>query len=382
VSEEKNVLAGPPPPRANPQLLGHARAERRIERWMGSGALPHALLICGAWGIGKATMAYRIARSLLRRASTGTGLFDPGRPRAAQDEGGTALDPADETFRWVASGTHPDLLTVERRFDDKRGRTQTDIVVEDVRRIGAFLSSSPAFGGWRVVVIDAADEMNRHAANALLKVLEEPNANCLLILVAHRPALVPATVRSRCRRLLLQPLGDDVLRVLMARFLPDLPAEDAAVLCALGEGSIGRALQLAKHQGLAVDRSSRDFFRALAARDRRALVAAAANVAPGPAPDEEQFRVASHILFWWLRRIALACLSGAPAVSSAASAPPSEEATAIESLAAASALDHWLKVWDKSHHLAAQADAGNLDRKQVLMTILLEMQRELHFTLS
>jgi DNA polymerase III subunit delta' len=153
-------------------------------------------------------------------------------------------------------------------------------------------------------------------------------------------------------------------------------------LCALGEGSIGRALQLAKHQGLAVDRSFRDFFRALAARDRRALVAAAANVAPGPAPDEEQFRVASHILFWWLRRIARACLSGAPAVSSAASAPPSEEATAIESLAAASALDHWLKVWDKSHHLAAQADAGNLDRKQVLMTILLEMQRELHFTLS
>jgi DNA polymerase-3 subunit delta' len=381
MSEEKSVLAAPPP-RANPQLFGHAGAERRVERWMGGDALPHALLICGPWGVGKATLAYRIARSLLRRGSTGTGLFDSDRPRAALYEGRTALDPADETFRSVASGTHPDLLTIERRFDDKRGRTQTDIVVDDVRRIGAFLSSSPAFGGWRVVVIDAADEMNRHAANALLKVLEEPNAKCMLILLAHRPALVPATVRSRCRRLLLQPLGDDVLRVLTARFLPDLPAEDAAVLCSLAEGSIGRTLQLAKHGGLVVDRSFRDFLRALAERDRRALVAAAANVALGSGPDEEQFSVASHILFWWLRRIARTCLSGASAVSSAASKPSGEETTAIESLAGAGALDHWLKVWDKSHHLAAQADAGNLDRKQVLTTILLEMQRELHIISS
>ena len=325
-------------------------------------------------------MAFRIARSLLRRAPTTTGSFDLGQPQGATDGGGATFDPADETFQWVASGTHPDLLTIERKFDEKRGRTQADIVVDDVRRIGAFLSSSPAFGGWRVVVIDSADEMNRHAANALLKVLEEPNASCLLILLAHRPALVPATVRSRCRRLLLQPLGDDVLRVLMARFLPDLPAEDAAVLCALGEGSIGRVLQLSKHDGLAVGRSFRDFFQALANQDRKTLVGAAANVTPEP--DEEQFRVASHILSWWLRRIARACLSGAPAVSSAPAAVPSAEATTIESLAAAAALDHWLKVWDKSHRLAVQADTGNLDRKQVLTTILLEVQRELHLARS
>ena len=376
MSGEKNVLTGPPP-RANPRLLGHEKAERRVERWIGGGVLPHALLICGPWGIGKSTMAFRIARSLLRRAPTDTGLFDLGQPQGANHESGTTSDPPDETFRWVASGTHPDLLTIERRFDDKRGRTRADIVVDDVRRIGPFLSSSPAFGGWRVVVIDAADEMNRHAANALLKVLEEPNANCLLILLAHRPALVPATVRSRCRRLFLQPLGDDVLRVLMARFLPDLPAEDAAALCALGEGSIGRVLQLAKHDGLVVSRSFRDFFEALANHDQKTLVAAAANVAPGPAADEEQFRVASHILFWWLRRITRACLSDAPAVSSATLAPPGEEPTTMERLAAAATLDHWLKVWDKSHRLAAEADTGNLDRKQVLTTILLEMQREL-----
>src|SRR5512144_2995216 len=262
----------PPAPRANPLLLGHRKAERCVERWIRGGTLPHALLICGPWGIGKSTMAFRIARLLLRRAPTGTGLFDVGQPQDANDEGRTTVDPPDETFRWVASGTHPDLLTIERRFDDKKGRTHTDIVVDDVRRIGSFLSSSPAFGGWRVVVIDAADEMNRHAANALLKVLEEPNSDCLLILLAHRPALVPATVRSRCRRLLLQPLGNDVLRILTARFLPDLPAGDAAVLCSLAEGSIGRILQLAKHDGLVVYRSFRDFLEALANHDRKTLV--------------------------------------------------------------------------------------------------------------
>ncbi|MFO1113836.1 MAG: hypothetical protein U1E35_08285 [Rhodospirillales bacterium] len=84
----------------------------------------------------------------------------------------------DQTFRWVASAAHPDLLTVERRFDEKRGRQLGEIVVDDVRRIAAFLGSSPALGGgWRVVIVDAADEMNRNAANALLKVLEEPNNN-------------------------------------------------------------------------------------------------------------------------------------------------------------------------------------------------------------
>ena len=127
---------------------------------------------------------------------------------------------------------------------------------------------------------------------------------------------------------------------------------------------------------LTVDRSFRDFFQALANQDRKTLVAAAANVALGS--DEEQFRVASHILSWWLRRIARACLSGAPAVVSTSAAVPNAKATAIEGLAAAAALDHWLKVWDKSHRLAAQADTGNLDRKQVLTTILLEVQRELH----
>ena len=358
------------PPRASPLLLGHEEAERRVEQWIAQDRLPQALLICGPWGIGKATLAFRIARRLLRRAPQGSPLFTLSqRQLSSAGEDLPEMQALDETVRWIASGTHPDLLTVERGFDEKRGRALSEIVIGDVRRIGAFLTSSPAMGGWRVVVVDAADDMNRNAANALLKILEEPTAKSLLILVAHQPGLVVATARSRCRKLILRPLSDRVLGDLMAQFVPDLPLEDAAFLRELADGSIGRVLQLAKHDGLTVCRSLRAFFHALSNNDRKTLMASVAN--SGLGADEEGFRVASHILLWWVRRIARASLSRFPPGSPQAG----EQDGAIGRAAAAAALDHWLKVWDKTHHLAVQADAGNLDRKQVLTTILLDLQR-------
>jgi DNA polymerase III subunit delta' len=358
------------PPRASPLLLGHEEAERRVEQWIAQDRLPQALLICGPWGIGKATLAFRIARRLLRRAPRGRPpLTLPPRQLSSSVEDPPEMEALDETVRWIASGTHPDLLTVERGFDEKRGRALSEIVIGDVRRIGVFLTSSPAMGGWRVVVVDAADDMNRNAANALLKILEEPTAKSLLILVAHQPGLVVATVRSRCRKLILRPLSDRVLGDLMAQFVPDLPLEDAAFLRELADGSIGRVLQLAKHDGLTVCRSLRAFFHALSNNDRKTLMASVAN--SGLGADEEGFRVASHILLWWVRRIARASLSRFPPGSPQAG----EQDGAIGRAAAAAALDHWLKVWDKTHHLAVQADAGNLDRKQVLTTILLDLQR-------
>jgi DNA polymerase-3 subunit delta' len=356
-----------PLPRANALLLGHEEAERWVARWIAEDRLPHALLICGPWGVGKATLAFRVARWLLRRTAPDDDLGGVGLLQG-EHAPGEQNDRMDKTFRWVASGTHPDLLAIERRFDERRGRPHVEIVVEDVRRVGSFLASSPALGGWRVVIIDSADQMNRHAANALLKVLEEPSGKCLLILVVHRPALVPDTIRSRCRQMPLRPLNNYVLDALMARYLPGPRSADADILRELGEGSIGRIMQLARHDAPAIYRMVRDVFQALATEDDRMVAILAASAAGS---NEEEFRVTSHVLSWWLRRIGRACLSAAPISIT------DEEKAIIDRLAAPGTLDQWLSVWDKTQRLATQAEFGNLDRKQALSAILLDMRHRL-----
>lgn len=385
----RSERAEPPPaplPRANPLLLGHAPAEAQVARWIEEGRLGQALMICGPRGIGKATWAFRIARTLLRQkapaAAPGAGQGAPPALLLAEpsDSSSAAVpsspleeNPGDQTFRWVASSAHPDLLTVERRFDEKRGRQLGEIVVDDVRRIAAFLGSSPALGGWRVVIIDAADEMNRNAANALLKVLEEPNKNSLILLVSHQPSLLPPTVRSRCRRIALRPLGDDIVEDLLVRYRPDISPDDRRILVALGEGSIGDALQLSAASGLASWRTLAAALAALAENDSRPLLAYAADPSAGSDPDS--FRGIAQMLSWWLRKLAHARAVG-PSGQLAMASALQESVPSLRRLAGGTTLDRWLKVWDKTHHLAAQAAAGNLDRKQVLTTVLLDLACE------
>jgi DNA polymerase-3 subunit delta' len=368
-----------PAPRANPLLLGHERTEAEVARWVENGRLGQALLICGPRGIGKATWAFRIARTLLGLpvGAAGQGAQGSPLPAAATVFGSEpSAETEDQTFRWVAASAHPDLLTVERRFDEKRGRPLNEIVVDDVRRIGAFLAASPAQGGWRVVVVDAADEMNRNAANALLKVLEEPGARSLVILVAHQPGLMPATVRSRCRRIVLQPLPADVLDRLIACYRPDISPADRVLLARLAEGSIGRALELADTGALAAYRSLGIMLAALADGDDRPLLAYAAD--PPAGGDAESYRTISHLLLWWLR--ALVRMSATGAHGSGDLLLPGladEDQAVVRRLAAAAPLDRWLKVWDKTGHLTTQGAAGNLDRKQTLSTVFLNVRSEL-----
>jgi DNA polymerase-3 subunit delta' len=276
----------------------------------------------------------------------------------------------------VACSAHPDLLTVERRFDEKRGRALNEIVVDDARRIGAFLAASPAQGGWRVVVVDAADEMNRNAANGLLKVLEEPGGKSLLVLVAHQPGLMPATVRSRCRRIVLQPLPADVLDRLIVRYRPDISPADRSLLAALAEGSIGRAVELADTDALAAGRTLATMFAALADGDDRPLLAYAAD--PPAGGDPESYRTLSHLLSWWLRALVRTSATGASENGDALLRGLGDEGKAVvRRLAAGAPLDRWLKVWDKTGHLITQATAGNLDRKQTLSTVFLNVRSEL-----
>ncbi len=235
-----------PAPRENPLLLGHAAAEAVIEDAIRAGRIHHAWLLTGPEGVGKATLAYRFARRLL------TG------PKASS---GIANDPASAVFRRVAAGTHADLLTIEREWDDKRKRLRSEIVVDSARGVADFLRLTPAEGGWRIVVVDGAEHLNRNAANALLKVLEEPPPRAVLLLVCASPGRLLPTIRSRCRQLRLGELGVADMDQVLASCLPDMDTADRAALAALS-GAPGRALALAEEQGVELAALVADVLRA------------------------------------------------------------------------------------------------------------------------
>ena len=222
-----------PSPRETPRLFGHAEAQSAILEAVRSTRLHHAWLITGPEGVGKATLAYRFARLLL------AGRAD-------------ALDmPSDHpVFRRVAAGTHADLLTVEREWDEKKKRMKKTIAADTARAIPPFLHLTAAEGGWRVVLVDGAEDLNPQSANALLKVLEEPPPRAVLMLVCSAPGRLLPTIRSRCRHLPLAPLAVSDMTLFLQQNRPDLAAVDRTRLAAIAEGSPGRAVSLAEDDGL------------------------------------------------------------------------------------------------------------------------------------
>ncbi len=358
---EKDDTSAPPwpAPRLNPRLVGHEAAENTLLAALTSGKLPHAWLIAGPRGIGKATLAHRFARFLLA-GDAGGGLF--GGPTSLE------TDMRAPVVHRVASGGHADLRTVERSLND-RGRMRTEIVVEDVRELGQFMRLTPAEGGWRVAVIDAADEMNRNAANAVLKILEEPPARSVLLLVAHAPGRLLPTIRSRCRRLNLHALPEAAAVALMDDYVPGIAAEERTALARLADGSVGRALELARAGGLELYRGMVDLLAGLPSLDIAAAHAFADRMARRGEDGDSDYRTIAFLLDWWRTSLIRHGATGtghAPLVT--------REAGLRERLLAAAGLDRWMQVWEKIAHLFARADAVNLDRKQVVLGSFLALQ--------
>ncbi|MDA9440409.1 DNA polymerase III subunit delta' [Bradyrhizobium sp. CCBAU 51745] len=225
-----------PHPRETSLLSGHREAEAALLTAYRSGRIPHAWLIGGPQGIGKATLAYRMARFVLAH----------GQPlaTAVQTAEDLFIDPDDAVARQVAAGSHGGLLTLERTAND-RGVMRTVITVDETRETIAFFGSTAAAEGWRVCVVDTVDELNPNAANALLKILEEPPQRSLFLLVSHAPARVLATIQSRCRKLRLRSLTTDEV-IAAAAAAADIPPTDLALREAAeaSEGSVSRALTL------------------------------------------------------------------------------------------------------------------------------------------
>ncbi len=223
-------------PRETTTLSGHHEAEQALLNAYRSGRIPHAWLIGGAQGIGKATLAYRMARFVLAHRNA----LAPDAQRAET----LWVDPSDSVARQVAAGAHGGLLTLERSLNDK-GVLRTVITVDETRETISFFGSTAAVEGWRVCIVDTVDELNPNAANALLKILEEPPRQSLFLLVSHAPARVLPTIQSRCRKLALRPLvAGDVIRA--AADATNIAIDDPALVEAAeaADGSVARALTL------------------------------------------------------------------------------------------------------------------------------------------
>ncbi len=356
------------PPRENPGLTGHAEAVRTLFDGARSGRLAHAWLICGPRGIGKATLAYRFARYLLANDGDGApGLLAPVPPE--EGRGPLWVSPDHPVFRRVASGGHADLMTIECARDVKTGKQKAEIVVNDVRSIGPFLNLTAAEGGWRVVIIDSAEDMNPNAANAVLKVLEEPPNRAVLLLVSHNPGRLLPTIRSRCRKLVLSPLPDEQVRGLLSSYAPQLLADDRGQLSRLAEGSIGKAMDLAEAGGLDLYRDILGILDGLPRMDAEALHEFSSRFAR--VGSEDDFRTVTELLQWWLAGLITRMAKGETRGGEGESAA---ERDLYQRLLRTGGLDRWLEVWEKVTRLLARTGPAHLDKKQVLLTAFLSLE--------
>ncbi len=340
---EEDKASGAPPlvldPRLNPDLLGFEAVETQLIDWWQQGTLPHTLILAGAQGIGKATLAYRLARFVLATPEY-----------AADDMFGAANIPQNlnipanhPVFQKVASGGHPDLISLGRVVNDKTGVLQSEIVVDSARDVPNFLRRKASDGGWRVVIIDEAETLNRNAQNALLKILEEPPAKALLILVTQTVGALIPTIRSRARVVNLEAPKPEVFNTILRKYRPDISTGDIELLGRISGNAAGRALALLDQGGMAAIHEAINLIETLPRTSDDALwkLAEKMSVKSNPDPLAGMF----DITVWMLRDGARkAALNNANA-----------------------ALKNWLATLDALERHRALCDNGNLDRRHMAM---------------
>jgi DNA polymerase-3 subunit delta' len=333
IADEPDRLAGAPHPRDQFALFGHSEAENAILDGLRAGRLHHAWLIGGPQGIGKATLAYRVARYLL----------DPS-PKSGS---GLAVDPSAPAARQVAALSHPNLAVLRRAPATEKKAASTTIGVESVRRALNIFESTAADGGYRVCIVDSAEDLNLSSANALLKVIEEPPPRSLFLIVSHAPQRVLPTIRSRCRRLLLRRLDEADLRRAVTSLGPpwsDAPADLLAQAIELGEGSVRRTLEMLDEGKIAFVGTLNRALDALPAVDARKVLALAESLSRRDA--EEDYELALDTVDRWL-------------------------AARLDRNAAlgASRLAPLVEVCDKLARQAREIDVYNLDRRPLVISL-------------
>ena len=308
---EPDCLDGAPHPRETQQVFGHGAAEADFLKAFNANKLHHAWLITGPKGIGKATLAWRMARFLLATpvAVTG-GMFDEPAPIADRLD----ISPDHPVARRLLAGSEPRMFLLRRPWDDKAKKLKSEITVDEARKLKNFFALSAADGGRRVVIVDAADELNPNAANAVLKILEEPPENTVMLLISHQPSRLLPTIRSRCRSLRCHPLGLDDLAHALAPLELELPS-DPGPLNALAAGSVGASVQLLIQDGMQTYRRLVRLMSDLPQIDRSMAIAFADWAAVRSEPQRLELVLSLTDLF--LSRLARTGVAGAPAIEAA-----------------------------------------------------------------
>ncbi len=338
-SDEPDRLANAPHPRETLALIGHDAQEQAFLAALSSGRMHHGWLLGGPEGIGKASFAYRAARFVLAagdptvRAAGATSL---------------AMPETDAATRRVMAQSHPDLHLLRRiQKPDGKGYT-SNIPVDAVRRVLDRFGSSAAEGGWRVCIVDSAEDMDRSAGNALLKLLEEPPPRALFLIVAHAPGRMLPTIRSRCRLMTFAALDEAHVaqagEIALERLGGPFDASALTRAARLADGSVRRALTYVDPETLALVEAVRARLDALPGIDLNALMALAEDVA-GKA-GESDFAVMIETVQSWL----------SDHLHAHAAAQPARLAPLAE-------------VWDKLGRAARDVETYNLDRRPLVMTM-------------
>lgn len=357
------------PPRESSVCWGHDSVESLCLEWVKDGSLPHGLIFYGSEGIGKATFAFRFVRYLLKYGTAGMNAEEDqdslfgGTESLAQDfpqnfPDELSVPEEDPVFSKVASGGHPDLITVERAFDAAKGQYKGLVDVEEIRRIAPFLRMTSSDGGWRAVIIDDADRMNRNAQNALLKILEEPPKNTVIILITHRVGALIPTIRSRTRAIAFQSIEEERLITIMKEYYPD---EDPAALrniAMLSEGSLGRAIFYLEENGI---ETIQEFGRLLAAWPRWdwPAIHGFAEVI-GRSGQDSGYKAFHAITIWLLETL---CFYKAKSKETDINLPPALQNEGTQKILHHYSLEGLLTICDNIKAHLSQVDRGNLDKR-------------------
>ncbi len=345
-----DALAGWPEPEAQTEWYGAAEAEAVLRRGYTSGRMHHAWLITGSKGVGKATLAFRFARFVLANP-------DPPNMNLSDDLTLAVLADA-RVSRLIVARAHPDLLVLRRPWDETAKRYRNAVTVDEVRRIQRFFGSTAGENGWRICIVDTADDLNINAANALLKMLEEPPKRGLFLLVANRPGQILPTIRSRCGRLDLKPLPPEHLFAAIKERHSQTDDSELRLAVALAGGSLRRAIQALQSGQGSIYRSFIDLTGDLPALDFTGVHQLADAIAiRGKDIEFENF--IQLVGDWLSRRVR----------------EHTEPAGNLSPATKAASLASWATVWEKVRESSLQAEILNLDRKQVVLQVFMALAR-------